>query len=189
VLSHYPSAVGTGVDPDPDWLAQARANAHARLPGRELELVQAPAEEAGLRSGSFDAVVNVAASHAHGGYPAALAALAALARPGGTVLLGEGFWAREPSAAFLEALGDATRDELGTLDELLGRARDAGLDPIFQAVASQADWARYEESLAANGDADSLHYAARIRARHALPEGRTTLGFALLALRRKRSAI
>jgi SAM-dependent methyltransferase len=96
VLAHHPSAIGVGVDPDADWLARARANADARIPGREVELVHATADDAGLEHGSFDAVVNVASSHAHGGYPAALGALAALARPGGVVLLGEGFWARRP---------------------------------------------------------------------------------------------
>jgi SAM-dependent methyltransferase len=188
VLEAYPSAVGVGVDPDADWLARARANAEARIPGRKVEFVHATADDAGLRPGSFDAVVNVAASHAHGGYPAALPALAALVRPGGVVLIGEGFWAREPSPAFLEALGGATPDELGTLDELIGHARSAGLEPVFQAVASEADWARYEETLVRNaetrGEEESLAYARVIRDRRELPDGTSTLGFALLAMRR-----
>ena len=187
VLARYPSAVGVGVDSDADWLARARVKAEARIPGRKVEFVHAAAEDAGLRPGSFDAVVNVAASHAHGGYPAALPALAALVRPGGVVLFGEGFWGREPSPAFLEALGGATEDELGTLEELLGHARSAGLEPNFQAVASPADWARYEEMLVRNaevrGDEDSLAYARLIRDRRELPDGSSTLGFALLASR------
>lgn len=187
VLARYPSATGAGVDADADWLARARANADARVPGRDVELVHAAADDAGLKPGSFDAVLNVAASHAHGGYPDALAALAALVRPGGVVLLGEGFWARPPSAAFLDALGGATEDELGTLDELVGHARAAGLEPVFEAVASPADWAHYEETLAANAEAradeKSLAYARRIRDRRALRDGASTLGFALLVLR------
>jgi cyclopropane fatty-acyl-phospholipid synthase-like methyltransferase len=188
VLEAYPSARGVGVDLDADWLARARANLDARLPGRDVTLVHASAEEAGLEPGGYDAVVNVASSHAHGGYPAALGALAALARPGGVVLLGEGFWLREPSEEFLEALGGATRDELGTLDELHEHAGRAGLEPELVATASEDDWARYEEGLAANaqrrGDEESLAYARRILERRALPHGTTTLGFALLVLRR-----
>src|SRR5262249_45222537 len=130
--------------------------------------------------------INVAASHAHGGYERALGALAALARPGGVVLFGEGFWAREPSAAFLDALGGATRDELPTLAELRGRARAAGLQVTAEVVACAGDWAAYEETLAANAqaraDADSAAYAERIRRRRALPDGTSTLGFALLVL-------
>ena len=184
VLERNPSAAGVGVDPNAGWLERARAAADARIPRRELELVEAPAEAAGLKPESFDAVVNVASSHAHGGYPGALIALRGLTRPGGVVLLGEGFWAKPPSPEFLVALGGATEDELGTLDELLAYARAAGLEPESQAVASEADWARYEETLAANAEARGAHeYARRIRDRRALPDGGDTLGFALLVLR------
>ena len=53
--------------------------------------------------------------------------------------------------------------------------------------AGEDDWAAYEETLADNaardGGADALDYAGRIRARRALPDGTSTLGFALLVLR------
>jgi len=38
--------------------------------------------------------------------------MVALTLPGGHVLLADGFWAREPTDAYLQALGGATRDEL-----------------------------------------------------------------------------
>lgn len=184
VLERYPSATGIGVDPDADWLARAKASADARLPGRGLELVCETAEAAPLRPRSFDAVVNVAASHAHGGFPTALFALRDLVRDGGRVLLGEGYWARTPTPEFLAALGGATEDELGSLDELLAHASAARLEPVFQAVASPEDWARYEEGLAANAERHGeLDYARTIRDRRALPGGGDTLGFALLVLR------
>jgi SAM-dependent methyltransferase len=191
VLERHPDATGLGVDPDPDALARARDAARARVPGRDVQLVQATAQDAGLEPGAFDLVVNVASSHAHGGFPDALRELAALARPGGgLVLLGEGFWAREPSPAFLDALGGATADELPLgLDALEVAAHTAGLHALARAVASDADWAAYEEGLAANAEAlggeDALAYARRIRERRALPDGTTTLGFALLTLRRR----
>jgi SAM-dependent methyltransferase len=178
-----PGARGVGVDPDAEAIALARA----RL-GDRAELVAARADEAALEPG-VDVVVNVAASHAHGGWPAAVAVLAGLARPGGWLLLGEGFWAREPSFAFLEALGGATPDELGDHDALLASVRDAGLEVVLERVARAEDWARYEETLAANaeraGDPESAAYARRIRSRRALPGGTTTLGFSLLVARRQ----
>jgi SAM-dependent methyltransferase len=194
VLAAWPGAVGVGVDVDPFALGRARAAVDARLrPGRDVAWVQARAGEAGPDAGAFDLVVNVAASHAHGGYPEALAALAALARPDGEgrVLLGEAFWTREPSAAFLEALGDATADELPIgIDALLAAARAGGLDPLDVREASVADWAAYEEGLAREAerydDEDALAYARRIRDRRALPGGTDTLGFALVTLRRVR---
>lgn len=189
VLTAHPGARGTGVDPDADALARARDRAAAR--DVRVDLVAAPADDAPLEAGGHDLVINVAASHAHGGFPDALPELAALARPdGGLVLLGEGFWAAPPSDAFLDALGGATADELPLgLDALLAAAAAAGLRPIGPPrVATAADWAAYEEGLATAAerydDAEARDYAARIRARRALPGGASTLGFALVTLRR-----
>lgn len=128
-------------------------------------------------------MINVGASHAHGGFPAAIKALRALAP---VVLHGEGFWIRRPSDEFLDALGGATVDELSDLDGLRGAIRDAGVGIAHEETATEDDWARYEEGLAANaerhGTADALMYARRIRHRRALAGGTDTLGFALLAL-------
>jgi hypothetical protein len=106
------------------------------------------------------------------------------------VLLGEGFWTRPPSDAFLAALGDgATAAELPLgLDGLLAAARGAGLDPVDVRAASAEDWAAYEEGLATEAeryaDDDAIAYARAIRERRALPGGATTFGFALLTLQR-----
>lgn len=65
------------------------------------------------------------------------------------------------------------------------RRRAADLPVRFEV---ERDWARYEETLAANseraGGPDSLAYARRIRERRALPHGTDTLGFGLFVLRR-----
>jgi SAM-dependent methyltransferase len=190
VLEAHPGATGVGVDPDGDALERARVAAARRVPGREPALVEASAAEAGLVAGGFDLVVNVAASHAHGGFPQALGELAELARPGGgLVLFGEGYWTCEPSPEFLMSLGGATADELPLgLDALLAAARVAGLDPLAAATCTEADLTAYEEGLAAEAerydDADAIAYARRTRERRALPGGASTLGFALLTLRR-----
>jgi SAM-dependent methyltransferase len=190
VLETHPGATGVGVDLDGDALRQARATASRRLPGREPALIEAPIAEAGLTAGSFDLVINVAASHAHGGFPDALGEIAALARPdGGVVLLGEGYWRHEPSPEFLAALGGATADELPLgLDALLDAAGTAGLEPLAVSDSTEADLADYEERLATEAeryqDAEAIAYARHIRERRALPGGTSTLGFALLTLRR-----
>jgi hypothetical protein len=61
--------------------------------------------DAATVDGCFDAVINVGASDAHGGFPTALKGLKALAP---VVLHGEGFWRRPPAEDFLGALGGAT---------------------------------------------------------------------------------
>jgi hypothetical protein len=105
------------------------------------------------------------------------------------VLYGEGYWERPPTPAFLAALGDATEDELSDLDGLHEAIDSAGFEILHESLASQSDWQRYEEALAANAERyatpESLAYAHRIRERRALPHGTDTLGFALFVLRRR----
>jgi SAM-dependent methyltransferase len=176
-LRAHGSARGLGVDLDPDAIAEARRNATG------LEALFEVRDAAGVE-GQFDAVINVGSSHAHGGFPGALAALRAL---GPVVMYGEGYWARPPSVDFLAALGGATVDEMSDLDGLHAAVGEAGFDIVHESLATDNDWARYEETLAANGERhnapDTLAYARRIRERRALPGGTDTLGFALLVLR------
>ena len=137
----------------------------------------------------------VASSHALGGFPNALRGLRDLVEPGGQVLLGEGYWRREPTAAYLEALGGASADERllpGCWTRHSGRASHL----FARWRARRADWDRYEWTLILNaerwadvraGDPSALvlrERAARARARLALPGGRETLGFAADAARR-----
>lgn len=173
--AHAP-ARGVGVDLDADAVADASERAHG-LPAR-FEVC-----DAATVNGSFDAVINVGASHVHGGFPAALKALKALAP---VVLYGEGFWRKPPTEDFLAALGGATVDELSDHDGLHAAIRDTGFEIAHESIATEADWARYEETLAINaergGTPDTLAYARRIRHRRALPGGADTLGFAILIL-------
>jgi hypothetical protein len=147
-----------------------------------------------LEEGAYDLVCCVASSHAFGTWAEALSGLAGLARsPGGLALVGEGFWRRAPSAGYLERLGGATADELPeSLEALEAGARDAGWEMLASTVASDADWAAYEEGLIANGEAwlardpdAGLHaWVDAARARWDGDGGRDTMGFALLTLRR-----
>lgn len=146
--------------------------------------------------GPFDVVLCIAASHALGGFPDALGALSELARPGGRVLLGEGYWRRPPGADYLVALGGASADELPDYTGLLRAAERAGLTPLYSSVASEADWDRYEWRLILNaerwaaahptdpGAGVLLERARRARERMTMPGGRETLGFALVLLQR-----
>ena len=175
-----------GYDADSETITEARA----RAPGLELRVANA------APPGPFDLALCVGSSHALGGYPKSLGALRELVAPGGQVLLGEGYWMREPSPAYLDALGGSSSGELASYPELMQALEQAGLRPLYASVASQQDWDRYEWSLIANAErwaaahsgdsgAELLRERAdRARRRMSLPEGRDTLGFALVLARR-----
>lgn len=175
-LRQHAPASGLGVDLDPDAIAAANRRAG------DLD-VRFEAGDAAAVTGPFDAVINVAASHVYGHFRAALAAFKQLTP---VVLYGEGYWSEPPSQGFLDALGGARVEELEDLDGLHEALHEAGFEIVHEWLASEQDWARYEETLADNaehhGTPDTDAYAARIRERRALPRGTTTLGFALMVL-------
>lgn len=179
-----------GIEPAPEWAETARSRADV--------VHEAPFAEVTLEHGVYDLVCCLASSHAIGSWEESLRALAGLARPdGGLGLVGEGFWQREPSAGYLERLGGASADELPLgVAGLEAGARDAGWEVLASAVASPADWALYEETLLANGEAalarrpdpDLRAWVDAARARWEGEGGQDTMGFALLTLRRTATA-
>jgi hypothetical protein len=122
-----------------------------------------------------------------------LSRLAQLVRPGGLVLLGEGYWKRPPDDRYLEALG-ASRDELADWDGTIGMGEEAGLRLLRAVASSEADWDRYEDTWAASGESyarahagepgvgEFLEWIRAGRARYRELGGRDTLGFVLMLL-------
>jgi len=175
-LRKHAPARGLGIDLDADAITEARdraADLQALFEARDADTID----------DRFDAVINVAASHAQGGFPGVLDALRVLAP---VALYGEGFWRRAPSEDFLAALGGATADELSDLRGLRAAIREAGFEVVHESFATERDWAYYEETLATpaerHGAPDSLEYARRIKDRRRLPDGTDTLGFVLVVL-------
>lgn len=186
VKRHHPGLRTVGIEPSAAWAQAAR--------DRGIDMVhEMPVDDVVMAPGSFELLGNLASSHAIGSWDEALRVQLGWTRPGGFSLVGEGFWAREPSASYLEdALGGAKRDELPSHAELLAGARAAGWEVVGEHVASPEDWTRYEESLIANGEAhlerdpdpDLRAWVDAAKARWSHPDGRDALGFTLLTLRR-----
>ena len=184
---------GLGVDTSEILIAEARRRAEARAPGADLEFVVAPAEEI-EPAGAYAAACCLGSLHALGGLERGLGWLRGAVAPGGAVVIADGFWSRPPNPAFLTALG-ATEDELPSFEGLLGTCTAAGLDPVWVATSSSADWERYEWTLISNGDRWAREHAGDelvpdVRAwidaacsRLLAPGGAETIGFALVVLR------
>lgn len=180
---------GIGVEPNTAVVAEAHRRAAARIPPEQLHLHAMPIADFVAEPATFDAALCVGSTHAYGDYRRTLTALSALVRPGGQLLIGEGFWKRSPDPAYL-ALLDAQPDEMTTHAENVARAVAAGLTPLYAAVSSDDDWDHYEglycrameRYLAAHpDDPDAPAFRQHIRRWRDgyLQWGRDTLGFAL----------
>ncbi|MCE9619522.1 MAG: class I SAM-dependent methyltransferase [Planctomycetes bacterium] len=180
-----------GVDINPAFLAEARAQ--AKLRGCALELRQHSYAEflAHRNPGDalFDAVLCIGASHAVGSPREAPAILAKLLKPGGSLLLGEGYWRREPDREYLSALG-AARDNFADHAGNQRLGAEAGLKCVHAVETSVEDFNRYESNYGGAIDAyvaahpedpDGPAMADRIKSwREAYMRwGRDTLGFGL----------
>jgi SAM-dependent methyltransferase len=142
-IGPMPTATGVGVDSSEAALDQARWRTERRVLSGRVTFEQADA--AAWSGGAFDRVICVGASHAFGGLGPTLTALRTHLRPGGRVLLGDGFWENGPSAAALEAL-DTTPDELPTLGAVMAEAARHGFEPVHGHISTTAEWDDYEWS-------------------------------------------
>ena len=173
---------GTGVDLHPET-----------SPILGVRLVAGDARSFPAEPESFDLVCSV-------GAVSDIGQLAALARPGGLVLLGDGYWRRTPGDVYLAALG-ATIDDLLDWQATLAIGPPHGLTLVRALPSSVEQWDRYEATWAANGE----RYAARHPGEPSLVEflgwirngrrrytelgGRDTLGFALLLFRKDQASV
>ncbi|MFD3698343.1 SAM-dependent methyltransferase [Streptomyces sp. NPDC058646] len=141
----------------------------------------------------YDLVLSIGATHAFGGLRPTLEAARRHLAPGGSVLVGDCFWEREPGRATLEA-GFAA-DEYDDLATTVDRVTADGWTPVHGHVSTLREWDDYEWSWTGSlsrwaldhpDDPDSgaaLETAAEHR--DAWLHGyRGTLGFVTLLLRR-----
>ncbi|MFE4588685.1 SAM-dependent methyltransferase [Streptomyces laurentii] len=149
VLAETPGARGTGIDIDAGDLAHGRTLAAARGLADRVEY----AEESGhgTTRAAADTVLCVGSSQAlldpdqpHD-VAAALRELRRLVRPGGRVLLAEGFWERVPTDAELARMwpGAAAFDHC-TLAGLVDLAVEAGFRTAWVETATRDEWEEFE---------------------------------------------
>jgi cyclopropane fatty-acyl-phospholipid synthase-like methyltransferase len=134
-------ARATGVDASAAFLAEARER--ARAAGVEVRFLHREAARFPIEPAAYDLALCVGATQLFGGYRGALKALAAAVAPGGQLLLGEGFWKKGPSLAYLRRLG-ARKDDFTDHRGNVERAVAEGLVFLYASVSSDDDWDRYE---------------------------------------------
>lgn len=139
-LSARPDLRAEGVDISGIALADARERAVGL--GVEDRLVLHHRSAAGFVSPhAFDLVLSFGAAHAFGGLLSTLAAAREYLAPGGRVLVGDGFWDREPSPEAVEMLGDFA-DLATTVDRVVAE----GWTPVHGHVSTRQELDEYEWS-------------------------------------------
>ncbi|MFD4632552.1 SAM-dependent methyltransferase [Streptomyces sp. NPDC058284] len=149
VLAAVPAATGVGVDLKAEDLDRGRAAAGERGIGERVVFAEESATDTGR--GPADLVLCLSSSHALStatppqATVEALRELRRLVNPGGRVLLGEGFWQREPTAKELAAMWpDADAGEFLPLGGLVDAAVEAGFRPLWVETASEQEWEEFE---------------------------------------------
>ncbi len=184
---------GLGVDVNPHFLAEARRAHFALVAGGRLKLAEQSGDVVMQKAGQFDAVLCLGAAHYLGGMQRLLMELRRCLGRDGVVLIGEAFWSRPPTPAFLDLIG-GRQAQMGTHAENAQRARHAGYDVLYTSTASCDEWDEYEGLYAKNvldfchqhpDDPEAAAWRARVERWQDgwLRWGRETLGFAYYLVR------
>lgn len=193
-LVEQTGAHGIGVDPHPDGIAFAREAAQSRGLAQATELLEENFDIEKYRDQPLDLILCIGSSHAVGSPAAAVEAFASILKPGGFLLLGEGYWMQKPPAEYLAFLG-CTEEELLSHDATAHLGDAQKLSCIYQRETSVEEWSHYEDTYAGNlfafieanpDDPETSSCSERITAwRNAyLQWGQHTLGFGLYLMQK-----
>jgi SAM-dependent methyltransferase len=142
-LAERQGTLGVGLDPNPAFIADARARAQARAAGAELAFHERAAADFPVEPCSFDAALCVGAIEAYGTYRDTLRDLGRAIPSHGRMMIGAWFWRRHPHPDYLEVLGARVEDHTDHPGNVRA-AEQAGLVPICTAVSTEDEWDRYE---------------------------------------------
>ncbi len=134
---------GTGVDLSSDFTASARARSVELGVADKVTFVHGDASGY-VAEEPVDLAACVGGSWIGGGVAGTIDLLRRSLRPGGTMLIGEPYWRREPpDHATLEACQARSRDDFLALHVLIEQFGQLGYDLVEMVLADQGSWDRY----------------------------------------------
>lgn len=134
---------GTGVDISTVFTARARARALELGVADRITFIHGDAS-GHIAEDPVDIAACVGATWIGGGVPGTVRLLQSSLRPGGTILIGEPFWRREPpSQEAVEACHAGSREDFLPLAGLIERFGSLGYDVVEMVLADQDSWDRY----------------------------------------------
>lgn len=178
-----------GVDLASPFIAEAQAQATARIPHKRLFLLEQDATKLQVEAESLDLVSCLGGCDILGGFRPTLQQVKSWVKPGGYILLGDGYWKQEPLPEYLATFG-GSRDECMTHAQNIAAGPAEGLNPLYACVCNDDEWDRYEWLHLRNvelyarkhpEDPDTPELLKRVRAWRDtyIHWGRDTLGFGL----------
>lgn len=134
---------GTGVDISSVFVGAAKARAAELGVADQVTFIHGDA--AGYVSHEpVDVASCIGATGIGGGVTGTVELLRRSLRPGGTILLGEPYWRREPpDQAAVEGSYATSKDEFRSLAGLVEQFGDLGCDVVEMVLADQDSWDRY----------------------------------------------
>jgi len=179
---------GVAVEREAMFVREMRERAK-RVDAAKLEIVESDAKSFVREAApeSFDVVMCIGASHALGDYTMTLRGLSRLVKPGGHIVMGEGYWKKPPDPEYLASFGGSA-EEMTTHAGNVEEGAAMGLIPLFATTASEDEWDAYEWAYATNierhlmehpddPEADQMRERCRAWRSGYLRWGRETMGF------------
>jgi len=189
---------GVGVDITTTTLEEARSLAATRVPDSQMEFLEVDIRTLDAAPDSYDCGICMGSTHAYSlgeaAYPEALRGLSRIVRPGGKLLIGEGYWMQPPPREYLDFIGEPV-GVYRTHLENVELAKEFGLIPQYAVTSNLDEWddfewrhnIRKEKTAAANpDDPETTKMLTRSREWRAayLRWGRGTMGFAFYLFER-----
>lgn len=138
---------GLGIDLSTDHIAEATRRAERCGVGDRVRFVAEDVASSSFRDAPYDAALCLGASHAFesgpSAYATAVSQLASLLKPGGKLLIAEGYLKRPAPPEYRRLLGESVPDEM-THASNVAVGVDAGLTPLGAWTSSPAEWDDFE---------------------------------------------
>ena len=194
---------GRGIDVDAELLTEARRRQAEAAPTADLQFEQADLQQFDFKEARFDVAMCWGASHAFQegptAYAVALQQMTSLLRPGGLLLIAEGYFRQHPAAEYLKFLGDSM-DPAQTHAQNVAKGQAQGLVALGAWTSSVEEWDTFEwsyqrviERIARQRPQDAAAQARLVRRRAWMDAylrwGRDTLGYGIYLFERPAAAV
>ena len=140
---------GLGIDSNSEVLKIAREKAKQRIPDANCIFQKRDLQKRSIKENDFEMAICIGSTHAFGegeaAYGNAIGKLSRAVKPDGLILIGEGYWKKDPDQEYLDLIGDPVgiyHDHAGNM----AFAEKRGLLPIYAATSNEEEWDEFESS-------------------------------------------